>query len=338
MAHGSGSQRKMPNGWAMLSWLLAAALLLSGCAGTQTNKVYRVGILSGLNYIGDTADGFRARMSELGYVEGENITYDIQRTDFDMAVYQSIAEKFVADEVDLILVFPTEASIVAKTVAEGSGVPVLFTYAIIEDMGLVESLRSPGGNITGVRYPSGDIALKRLEMLLDIAPQVKRIYMPYQRGYPIVPGQLEVLHPAAEAAGVTLIEAPADNAAELQSLLDAQPAEGGFDAILMLVEPLLVGPDAYLVIASYAYEHDIPIGGTYVVAGDLKTIFSVGVNSYDAGTLAAPLADKILQGTQAGSIPVASSEPYIEIDISTAQHFGLIVPEGLLRQANRIIR
>ncbi len=324
--------------WTIISLLLVATLLLSGCGGSQSNKVYHVGILSGLDYLADATDGFKARMTELGYVEGENITYDVQRTNFDMAAYQTIAEQFVADGVDLILVFPTEASIVAKAAAEGSGVPVVFTYAIVEDMGLVEDVRNPGGNITGVRYPNTDIALKRLEMLLEIAPQVKRIYLPYQRGYPIVPPQLAALHQAAEAAGVTLIEAPADNAAELQSLLDAQPAEGGFDAILMVVEPLLVGPDAYQVIAGYAYAHDIPLGGTYVAAGDLKTIFGAGVNSYDAGTLAAPLADKILQGTAAGTIPVVSSEVYIDIDVGTTQHFGLTVPEGLLRLANRIIR
>lgn len=338
MTKTSKQRARLRAGWAAIGLLLTAALLLNGCAQGDTDKVYRVGILSGLDYLAEAADGFKVRMAELGYVEGQNIIYDVQRTNFDMEAYQRIAAQFVADQVDLILVFPTEASMVTKAAAEGSGVPVLFTYAIVEDMGLVEDLRSPGGNITGVRYPNQDIALKRLEMLLAMAPEAERILMPYQRGYPIVPAQLEVLYPAAESAGVTLVEMPADNAAELQGLLDAQPGESGFDAILMLIEPLLVGPDAYQVIASYAYEHDLPIGGTYVAAGDLKTIFGAGVNAYDAGVLAAPLAEKILKGTSAGSIPVVSSEVYIDIDVTTAQHFGLTVPEGLLQQANKIIR
>jgi putative ABC transport system substrate-binding protein len=309
MADKLSSRGRTQKGWTALSVLLVAALLLSGCSGGRSSKVYHVGVLSGLDYIADVTDGFKAKMSQLGYIEGQNIVYDVQRTNFDMEAYQRIVGQFIADQVDLILVFPTEASIVVRTATEGTDIPVVFTYAITEGMGLVDDLRNPGGNVTGVRYPNADIALKRLEMLLEIAPQVKRIYMPYQRGYPIVPAQLE-----------------------------AQPAGGGFDAVLMLIEPLLVGPDAYQAIASYAYEHDIPIGGTYVAAGELKTIFGAGVNSYDAGMLAAPLADKILQGTPAGTIPVVSSEVYIDIDISTAQHFGLIVPEGLLMHANRIIR
>ena len=79
------------------------ALLLSSCSSGQSPKVYRVGILSGLGFLADTADGFKEGMAELGYVEGENIVYDVQQTEFDMEAYRSILQKFVEDEVDLII-------------------------------------------------------------------------------------------------------------------------------------------------------------------------------------------------------------------------------------------
>jgi len=100
--------------------------LLLGACGGQPPKVYHVGVLSGLQFDANITDGFKARMTELGYVEGQNIQYGIQQTDFDMAAYRRILQKFVADKVDLIVVFPTEASLEAKAATQGTNIPVVF--------------------------------------------------------------------------------------------------------------------------------------------------------------------------------------------------------------------
>ena len=97
----------------------------------------------------------------------------------------------------------------AKAATEGTDIPVVFAYAATEETGLIESVRQPGGNITGVRYPGPDIALKRFEVMRELAPEAKRMWIPYQRGYPIVAPQLEALAPAAEAAvGSTRFTSP----------------------------------------------------------------------------------------------------------------------------------
>jgi putative ABC transport system substrate-binding protein len=316
------------------------ALLLSSCVGGQSSKVYHVGILSGLGFLADATDGFKEGMAELGYVEGENIVYDVQETEFDMEAYRSILQKFVEDEVDLIVSFPTEASMEAKAATQGTDIPIVFTYALIEGMGIVDSVREPGGNITGVRYPGPDFAVRRFEVLLELVPDAKNVWAPYQRGYPIVAPQLEALRPVAEAAGVTLIEFPADNAAELEAELKAREVSDdiGIDAILFLVEPLNVTPEAYAVNAQFAYKHNIPFGGVYFPINGLTDVFGVDVISFDSGKAAAPLADKIFKGTPAGTIPVVSADPFININYKVAQEFGLTVPEGLLKQADAIHR
>jgi len=314
-------------------------LLLSSCC-QQKPKVYRVGILCGLSFAVDAVDGFKAGMTELGYVEGENIVYDVQSTEFDMAAYRSVLQGFVADEVDLIFVFPTEASMEAKAATAGTDIPVIFCVANIEGTGLVDSLREPGGNVTGVRYPGPDIALKRFEVMRELAPEATRMLVPYQRGYPIVESQLEVLYPAAEAVGVTLIEAPVDNAAELEAVLQAQVQSDdiGIDAILIIAEPLGVTPDPFLVMARFAAEHKIPIGGALMEMEGYSSLFDVGIDHFKTGEQAAPLADKILKGTPAGAIPVVSSESYLKLNYRLAQEFGLTVPESLLAQAVEVIR
>lgn len=314
-------------------------LFLNGCS-KETPEVYRVGILSGLDYIAEATDGFKAGMSELGYVEHDNIVYNLQKTDFDMAAYRRILNKFTEDKVDLIFVFPTEATQEAKAVSKKTGIPVVFTVANIEGTGLVESVSQPGGNITGVRYPGPDIALQRFEIMCELAPQAKRMWIPYQRGYPIVESQLEALRPAAATAGVTLIEAPADNPAEIETLLEAQ-AEGpdiGMDAILFLAEPLAVTPNVFVVMAKFAAEHQIPIAGALESAGEYESVFGVHVNNFNVGKQAAPLADKIFKGIPAGTIPVVSAEPYFQLNYRAAEKLGLKVSEGLLSRADEIIR
>jgi len=317
---------------------IVLAPLMGSCAPKP--RVYRVGILSGLERIAAITDGFKAGMAELGYVEGENIVYDVQRTDFDIAKYQSILQKFIADDVDLIFVFPTDASIEAKAATAETDIPVLFAWAVIEGNSLVESVRQPGGNITGVRYPGPEIAIRRFEIMHELAPQAKRILIPYQRGYPTVGPELEALRPVAEAAGVTLIEAPADNAAELDTILRAQ-AEGddiGLDAILAVPETLSLTPDAFAVMARFAYEHKLPIGGALMEAEGYKSVFGVTTTPYVSGKQAAPLADKILRGTPAGTIPVVSAETFFQLNYTAAQELGLTVSEGLLGQADEVIR
>jgi putative ABC transport system substrate-binding protein len=333
------SQNRVWN-WRTTFILIAVlALLLSSCC-QQKPKVYRVGILCGLSFAVDAVDGFKAGMTELGYVEGENIVYDVQSTEFDMAAYRSVLQGFVADEVDLIFVFPTEASMEAKAATAGTDIPVIFCVANIEGTGLVDSLREPGGNVTGVRYPGPDIALKRFEVMRELAPEATRMLVPYQRGYPIVESQLEVLYPAAEAVGITLIEAPVDDAAELEAVLQAQVQSDdiGIDAILIIAEPLGVTPDPFLVMARFAAEHKIPIGGALMEMEGYSSLFDVGIDHFKTGEQAAPLADKILKGAPAGAIPVVSSESYLKLNYRLAQEFGLTVPESLLAQAVEVIR
>jgi putative ABC transport system substrate-binding protein len=333
------THKKYRSKYILFVLIVVISLIMSGC-GAKKAKTYKVGILSGLNFLVDTTDGFKAKMTELGYEEGKNIVYDVQATDFDMEVYRSILKKFVDDKVDLIVTFPTEASLEGKTAIQGTDIPMVFTYCLIEGMGIVDSVREPGGNITGVRYPGPDIALKRFEVMLQLAPDAKRILVPYQKGYPIVAAQLEALKVAAATAGVELVEAPAVDAADLQAQLDGMVTgdDPGVDAILMIVEPLAVTPDPFVVMAKFAEKYQLPFGGASMGMDVYASVYGINVSGYKSGELAAPLADKILKGAKAGTIPVVSSDSFLAINLKAAQQFGVTVPDDLLSQAVEIVR
>ncbi|MBN1576252.1 MAG: ABC transporter substrate-binding protein [Chitinispirillaceae bacterium] len=319
-------------------FLLAAVALFAGCGG-KTPKIYHVGVLSGLDFFYTITDGFKERMNELGYKEGTNITYDIQKTDFNMAEYKKILNKFVADGVDLILVFPTEASMEAKVITKGTGIPMVFANAFTENTELVATIRAPGGNVTGVRWDGPDLALQRFEIMLEIVPHAGCMWVPYQRGYPIVKNQLEALRQAFTAADMEMTEIPADNAADLETALQKQLGITRIpDAILVIAEPLIASPEPATVLAAFAAAHRIPVGGNIIPSEGNESIFGIIPGNIAQGRQAAFIADKIFRGTSAGIIPVVTAENFLTINYKAAVRLGLQVNEGLLGRAHTILR
>ena len=109
----------------VLPMFLIICMVLSGC-GEKKERSYRVGILSEVEAFTMIAEGFRAKMTELGYKEGENIFYNTMIANMDPEQGKQAAQKFVQDRVDLIFAFPTEASLTAKKAALGTDIPVVF--------------------------------------------------------------------------------------------------------------------------------------------------------------------------------------------------------------------
>ncbi len=319
--------------------LLIAGIFSNGCV-KKSEKVYLVGILSGVDFFADTADGFKAKMAELGYLEGKNIIYDLRKTNVDPAGERRILKEFIAKNVDLVFTFPTEVSVEAKAMLANTNIPLVFANANIEGVDLVKSVREPGGNLTGVRYPGPDLAIKRFEIMHEILPQAKNIWVAYQRDYPIVTSQLAVVYKSAELLGITLTEIPAANAQELQDELEkkARETSGRIDALFMIAEPLAVTPEDFLVLAKFAEKHRVPIGGASMSIDGYESIFGASTINTKVGMQAAVLADKIFKGIAAGSIPVVSADNFIQINYRAAKKLGLNIPEGLLSQSDKIIR
>lgn len=332
--------------WILFFAILAAVLATAGCsqtspdAGERTDKVYHVGILCGLNFFADTEAGFREKMTELGYIEGKNIVYDSYTPDYNPAIFKSILDEFKAEKVDLIFAFPTVAACMAKEETAGTGIPVVFANSFTEDTGLIDSVRHPGGDITGVRWGGPDLALERYQVMRELSPGTERMFVPYQKGVVTVRSQTEALHRRAFADGLMIVEIPVDNATDLAGKLQEQAAtlDSSTDAILMISEPLLVTPDGFEVVAAFAESHRLPLGGAYMAAGRYETLYGINPESVPQGRQAAVLADKILRGTPAGEIPVVTAENHFQLSYRAIQELGLPISQGLLHSADEIIR
>lgn len=332
-------------------WVIAAAvvLLVLGISGyflffkekisqkATTEKVYHVGVLSALDFFFPAVDSFKQKMTELEYVEGKNIIYDIQKAPSPVG-NQDIVKKFVEDKVDLILVFPTEASIEAKEVTKGTNIPIISIAASVEGNDLIKSIQQPGGNITGVRFPIGEVAAKRLELLHEIAPKAKRIWIPYLKDYPTVASALAAVKPLARSLGLTIIEAPFADPKEVTAYFKKVNVSSGIDAILFVPEPISIIPPYTDQVYAFANTHKIPVVSATVLDGDTGPIFGLIPSNEEFGSLAAPSADKILRGIPVGTIPIVTPESELQINYKVIQKLGLTISEGLLSRATKIVR
>ena len=322
-----------------LTMLLLICLALSGC-GEKKEKVYRVGILSEVEAFTMIADGFKAKMAELGYTEGKNISYDTMIANMAPEQGKEAAQKFIRDDVDLIFAFPTDASLTVKKVALGTDIPVVFANANIEGTDLIENVRHPGDNITGVRFPGADNDVMRLEFLQKFVPRAKRVLILYDPNYPTTQIVAEALREAAPSFGITLLEDHVTSVEALKDTLNKRSAldDIGIDAILIMPEFINHTPDGFAAILNFANEHKIPLGGGAPFTVELGAIYTFHPDFYETGMLAATLTDKIFKGTPAGTIPVATPESHLIINYKALKALGLPVNDGLLSRAKEIIR
>jgi putative ABC transport system substrate-binding protein len=331
-------------GWlTSLFLLLAAVLMVSACNAEAAPKVYRVGIL-GTDTLSAVTDGFKEGMTKLGYVEGQNVTYDIQKVtniSTDKAQAEEILKKFVSDKVDLIFTYPTGAVEIAKEVTAGTNIPILFTNTIVEGTDLIKTVSEPGGNLTGARALGPDLAPKRLEFLHQIAPQAKKVLLLHNPDYPSSIATIEVLEPVAPSLGIELVVVPISSVEDIETSLQQQLTTDGqpkVDAILIITEPLNQSAEGFQIITTFASEHNLPLGGSLANHAEQGALFSYVQDNLSTGRLVAPLADKILHGISAGTIPIVTPNGWLRLNVKRAQELGLTIPEGLLNQANEIIR
>ncbi|MBN1409208.1 MAG: ABC transporter substrate-binding protein [Spirochaetales bacterium] len=280
------------------------------------------------------------KMNTLGYIEGKNIVYDLRQAYNDAVQARQICEKFIKDNVDLIFAFSTQAAVIAKNVTEKTKIPLIFTIVNIEDTGIIKSIQEPGGNITGVRSPSIELPVKNLEIMLELLPDLKKIYLPYAANYPAIYTGLKALHATAKTAGISVTDLPVSELKDLENDLKARDSMQniGIEAILCLPESLVQSPEGFKLLSDFADKHKIPIGGLIPWEITKGATYVTGIDMHEMGQLAAPLADKVLKGTKAGTIPVVSPELHLRINYKRALELGITVPKGLLLQADEIIR
>jgi putative tryptophan/tyrosine transport system substrate-binding protein len=322
----------------LLAFLPALASIVSGLVGDAqaqqqpAGKVYRIGFLSQGQSPKGYFEAIQQALRERGYVEGRNLVWELRLTDGSLDQLPQFAEELVRLKVDVILARSSSGAMAAKRAT--TSIPIVFfvVYAPVE-IGLVSSLGHPGGNITGVAINVEDMLAKRMQLLKELVPTLKRVAMLSHPPHPTAALQLQGAMTAARRLGVKLEEVPVRGPDDFASALKALR---GIDGVLPADDPLFVTHRARLIDAVAGsrlpaiYAHRV-----YVEAGGLM---SYGPNTLDLWRRAAPYVDKILKGAKPGDLPVEQPTTFeLVINNRAAKAIGLKIPPSLVARADQVI-
>jgi putative tryptophan/tyrosine transport system substrate-binding protein len=324
-------KRKPQLGFVIL--LIVIDLWLAGCGGAPKTKVYTIGVVNPSPNQGSTLQGFKEGMTELGYVEGKNVSY-IYGGPVSADKLDAEAQDLVKAKVDLILTLTTSATLAAQRATANTAIAVVF-IPVTDPVGagIVASLTKPGGNTTGVTYTTQEG--KRLEWLLKVAPRIKHVYIVYNPKDQSPVLSLKTVSENATKLGVELITRQVSTTEAAMAAFQNIPKEA--DAIFLLPDSMV---SAHIVdILNLANELGLPTSGpnAKTVRGGALTAYGVDLTTA-AREQAARLASQILLGTKPADLPVETAEFFSAINLETAQAIGLDIPDATLREANIIIR
>jgi len=324
----------------MLIIIISMGVMFVACGNTNNNNQesvqehYTVALVTNNPNGLKNVAGFQKTLTEFGYVAGENTTYISKDEPIKGDDLTAFLDELVAQNVDLIFTAGTPTGIAAYKATAGSETAVVF--GVIADpvaSGVLTDLKKPGGNLTGVRL--GKNQARRLESLLEIVPDAKRIFIPYDSNEGTSgSGAVAQLEGIADELGVELIKGEVHTDEEVTELLNNFPDD--IDAIFMVPDNV-VNPrlDDLLTIA---FEQNLPVSGPSTAQVEGGALTTYGFVHNEVGAQAAKIADQILKGASPGDIPVETAEFFLVLNLATAEKIGLDIPEMILEQAETIIR
>jgi putative tryptophan/tyrosine transport system substrate-binding protein len=276
---------------------------------------------------------FVQRLRELGWTEGRNVIIEYRWAEGNTERFAEIAAEFVQRNVSIILTHNTPPTLAAKHAT--STIPIVFaTAGAPVETGLVSSLARPGGNITGLSSQASEIAGKRLEILRQALPGLRRLATISDIGNPWAALEVSQIKDAARILGIEVTTFEVGRGGEIDSVFDVM--KGRTDALYVLAVPLLFANR--MLIGSLALGARLPtvcLVREYVEAGGLM---SYGPNWPSMWRRAADLVDKILRGAKPAELPIEQPTEFdLVINLATAKALGLEVPLQLQQLANEVI-
>ena len=318
-------------------WLAVAVSLFSALpVGAQpSGKVWRIGFLGTTSpkSHGAFVDAFRAGLRERGYIEGRNVTLEYRWAESDYERLPVLAAELVRLNVDLILTHGTPGAHAAK--AATTTIPIV--TAVSGDAvatGLVQSLARPGGNLTGLSFFFPELNAKRIEILKEALPGLKRVAVLMNEANPGNVVTFEAMARTARSVGVEVIKVPARNPDDFDAAF-AQMTRARAEAVAVYEDPLFIAQAMRL--AGLAERHRLPSVGfpEYAVAGGL---LAFGVNFLDAWHRAAGFADRIFKGAKVSELPIEQPQKFDTIiNLRTAKSLRVTIPPKVLLRANTVI-
>jgi putative ABC transport system substrate-binding protein len=316
----------------------AAALLAAPLAAEAqpATKVYRVGVLS----VGarptppSPFSPFQEELHERGWVEGKNLILEWRYADLKHERLPDLAGELVRLKVELIVTAGTPAAAAAKNATSTIPIVMMFAGDPVRS-GLVANLARPGGNMTGLSMVASELYLKRLQILKEAIPQLKRVAVPYNPANPTFRSATEGTLGAIRSLGLETDQIEVRSPDNLEVAFRTAKLAGA-DAVVLISDSLFFAERTRM--AELALQHRLPSiaeGKEFVKAGALMSY------SPDLSALArraAVFVDRILKGAKPGDLPIEQPTKFeLVINLKTAKTLGLTIPRSLRLQADQVI-
>jgi putative ABC transport system substrate-binding protein len=307
--------------WPLAAHAQPAKLPTIGFLGTTTPSAWA-----------DYVPAFVQRLRELGWIEGRTVAIEYRWAEGRNDRFGEIAAEFARLKVDII-VTSGGAGVAAKQAT--STIPIVL--ALANDpvgSGLATSLARPGGNVTGLSLLAPDLAGKRLENLRQVLPDVRRLAILGNAGYPAAVVEMVDLQATARKLGLEAMIPEVRRAEDLAPAIEQ--LKGRVDALYVCADPLISTNLVHINALALAAQLPTMHGARYYVEGG--GLMSYGPNYGDMFRRAGDYVDKILRGTKPGDLPIEQPTKFeLVISLKTAKALGITVPPSILATADEVI-
>ena len=275
-------------------------------------------------------------LRQLGWVEGRNLTVERRYANGREELLKPLAEELVRLKVEVIVTGGTAATLAAKRatttvpiVFEAAGDPVL--------VGLVASLARPGGNITGFSLASAEVNAKRLTVLKELIPGLRRIGVLEPSTNPYFRVARSQFQHTCRLLGLEPVFVQVDAASEIDGAI-AQLARQGVQALVLRGDVLLY--DHRLEVTGAALKHGLPtMAEQPLFPRNGGALISYTATDAEGDRRTASFVDRILRGAKPAELPVEQPTQFeLVINLKTARALGLTVPQALLLRADEVIK
>ena len=312
----------------------AATWPLTARAQQPIKKIRYLGLLLPGSPEASMGKATRDRLRGLGYTEGRDILLEARWADGKMERLDELAVELARLQLDAIIAYTTPGALAARKAT--TTIPIVFLF--VGDpvgAGVVPSLARPGGNATGISLLATELAAKRLEILLEIAPKTSHLAMLLNDTNTGMVLRAREAQDAATKLGVAIKSVGVHDLISFDSafaMIDSEPV----DALLTLVDPFTIQHRKRIV--DFAAQRRLPAiyeAGEFVESGGL---ISYGPNLLIIEQRAAEYVDKIFKGAKPADLPVEQPSKFeMLINMKTATALSLSIPQSIMLRADRLI-
>jgi putative ABC transport system substrate-binding protein len=319
-----------------LSFLLAlCSSNLPLIAEGQPTKIYRVGVVLPGGSFYQVVQGLRDGLKESGFVEGTQYVLHLRDEKGDLNAAEEAGRNLEQEKVDLIFAVTTSVCLAVKRATES--VPIVFySGADPVETGLVKSFANPGGRLTGINSLVVDLVPKRLGILKDISPTLRRVMTFYDPTNAVARESAASARAAAQQLGIEVVEREIRSVEELRTDLRTLKA-GEAEAIFLVGDALVISQAQSIVdVAKTKKLLTMFTDRSPVVGGGLA---SYGPSYYAVGRRAANYVHQILLGVSPEGLPVERFDRFeLVLNARTAREINLTIPQSLLLRADEVIQ